>query len=206
MHSISCLASAFSAAVFFGTRGNGRKLASLTHFSQRTFSRINKQTNLDPVTQKLIYNPEWSSLPTTLQTPKQDASRLTVEQRLQAFRDTANEKFAVVEADGHQFKVTVNDTIRLAKHVGQPGDTLTFDKVLVVAGKEFTMIGRPFIAASSATVHARIIEQGKMAKGFKTKYRRTKMTISRCGLRQPMTRLQITAIDVAPNSQGALGA
>jgi len=68
--------------------------------------------------------------------------------------------FAVIHAAGKQRKVTVEDIIILDKPVDADiGDRIRLNKVLLVGGKNFTVIGRPILGASQAHVEATVLEK-----------------------------------------------
>lgn len=104
--------------------------------------------------------------------------------------------FAVVHVGGRQFKVTKNDTILTERVAAEVGAELLLRKVLLVATKDATLVGRPVLdqAAVAATVeeHARaekvVIFKKKRRKG----YQRTR------GHRQGVSVLRIGDIIVDP--------
>jgi large subunit ribosomal protein L21 len=73
---------------------------------------------------------------------------------------TTSRLFAVIHAAGKQRKVTVEDLVILDKPIDADiGDRIRLNKVLLVGGKNFTMIGRPILSASQAFVEATVIEK-----------------------------------------------
>ena len=61
---------------------------------------------------------------------------------------TENNGFAVIEAGGKQYRVSVGDIIKIEIIKGEhkEGDKITFDKVLLIDnGKDVTDIGTPYI-------------------------------------------------------------
>lgn len=99
--------------------------------------------------------------------------------------------FAVIQTGGKQYKVASNDTVKVEKLAGEPGDKVTFD-VITVGSEKNVAVGAPTV--SGAKVTAEILSHGKAEKVviFKKKrrqnYRRTR------GHRQPFTALFITEI------------
>lgn len=74
--------------------------------------------------------------------------------------DETGRLFAVVHFAGHQFKVTENDVVIVMNHwPPYPGDVITLDKVLVVGGKDFSIVGRPIVNKELVTVTATVIEK-----------------------------------------------
>ena len=96
--------------------------------------------------------------------------------------------FAVIETGGKQYKVAANDVILVEKLPGAAGDTITFDRVLMVGDK----IGAPLVAG--ATVTAKVIEQGRGDKVIVFKKRRRQNYRRKNGHRQDLTVLRVTGI------------
>jgi large subunit ribosomal protein L21 len=96
--------------------------------------------------------------------------------------------FAIIETGGKQYKVSANDVIRVEKLAGAAGDTVTFDKVLMVDGK----VGAPLIAGASVT--ATVVEQTRADKIIVFKKRRRQNSRRKNGHRQHLTVLRITGI------------
>ena len=100
--------------------------------------------------------------------------------------------YAVIETGGKQIKVAKGDSIFVEKLDVKEGETITFDKVLLIGG-ENSKVGTPYV--SNATVTAKVEKQGKAKKIIvfkyknKTTYRRTQ------GHRQPYTRVTIESIN-----------
>jgi large subunit ribosomal protein L21 len=103
-------------------------------------------------------------------------------------------EFAVIETGGKQYKVAEGDVLTIEKLVGEykDGDSISFDKVLLVDDGTNTTIGDPYIA--KAVVEASFIEEGKAKKmnilRFKSKSRYLKQT----GHRQPFAKVKIEKI------------
>ena len=53
--------------------------------------------------------------------------------------------YAIIEDSGTQFKVTTGDTIKIDRKVGEDEKTVTFDRVLLVAGE-----GQPKVGCADA--------------------------------------------------------
>ena len=100
--------------------------------------------------------------------------------------------YAVVAAGGKQYKVEEGDVLRIEKVVGNVGDALTFDKVLLVSDGENVTIGQPMI--ENTLVNAQIIEQGKSKKIIVFKYKRRKRYRRKQGHRQRYTAVKIDSI------------
>lgn len=102
--------------------------------------------------------------------------------------------YAIIEDSGTQFKVTTGDTIRIDRQVGEGDKTVTFDKVLLVAGEGTPKVGAPLL--SGATVVADVIRAVKGPKIDTIKHRRRKGYFKKIGHRQKYTAVKISAINV----------
>jgi len=100
--------------------------------------------------------------------------------------------FAIIAVSGKQKKVRKGDIVSVDKLPGKVGDTVLFDKVLLLNGDGKTSIGSPHVAR--ATVKATIREQYQGEKidvmrfHAKSRYRRKR------GFRPQLTKLEIIAI------------
>jgi len=99
--------------------------------------------------------------------------------------------YAVIQTGGKQYRVAQGDKVRVEKLIGNVGDTVTFDKVLLVGG-DTLKVGQPTVAG--AKVEAKIVAQDRDKKIIIFKFRRRKNYHRKSGHRQPFTALEITAI------------
>lgn len=99
---------------------------------------------------------------------------------------------AVVQTCGQQLSVAEGDVLSVSRLGGNVGDTVTLDRVLLVAGEE-TKIGNPVVAG--ARVQAEILDQYRDKKVLVFKYKRRKNYKRTRGHRQEMTRVRITKIE-----------
>lgn len=101
--------------------------------------------------------------------------------------------YAIIEDGSHQFRVREGDRIRVDRRDGEPGDELTFSKVLLIAGENSQpTLGTP--AVEGAHVVGRIVNQFRAKKIIIQKFRRRKNVRRRNGHRQPYTTVQITSV------------
>ena len=107
-------------------------------------------------------------------------------------RSEVNGMYAVIKTGGKQYKVSAGDLVKVEKLDGAVGDTIELAEVLMVGGAE-VKIGTPLLPG--AKVKARIVEQDKDKKILVFKSKRRKFQRKLYGHRQPITRLQITAIE-----------
>lgn len=100
--------------------------------------------------------------------------------------------FAVIKAQGKQFKVAKGDTLTIDRLTGDAGAKIALGEVLMVIDGGKTTIGKPLV--SGAKVEAEIVghERGDKIKVFKKRrrknYHRTR------GHRQDLTTVKITGI------------
>jgi large subunit ribosomal protein L21 len=101
-------------------------------------------------------------------------------------------QFAVIETGGKQYKVALGTKLKVERLLGETGEVLTFDKVLLVAGDGKAKIGMPYL--DGAKVEGKVIRQARDKKKLvfrfhsKTRYRKRK------GHRQHFTEIEIIAI------------
>ncbi len=102
--------------------------------------------------------------------------------------------YAVISTGGKQYRVQPGDMVFIEKLDVEPDQEVTFDKVMAVGGDE-TVIGNPFI--EGATVTATAIKNGKGKKVTVFTYRPKKGSKRKMGHRQPYTKVEIKAINLA---------
>ena len=76
--------------------------------------------------------------------------------------------YAIIATGGKQYKVSEGDIIKVEKLGVADGETVTFDKVLLVNDKE-AVVGNPTVAG--ATVTASVVCEGKDKKVIVYKYK-----------------------------------
>ena len=99
---------------------------------------------------------------------------------------------AVIETGGKQYLVGPKDKVIIEKLDAKEGDTVTFDKVLMVAGESNVNIGKPYV--NNAKVTAKVLEQGKGEKLTVFKYRAKSRYRRKTGHRQQQTTVEIESI------------
>lgn len=105
--------------------------------------------------------------------------------------------YAIIETGGKQYRVEQGKPLLCEKITGEQGNTVTFDKVLLVADNEdknSTRVGTPYL--SNAKVTAKIVEQTKADKILIFKYKPKKRYRCKTGHRQPLTKLMVESISV----------
>ncbi len=101
--------------------------------------------------------------------------------------------YAVIESGGKQHRVVEGETLRLEKLEAATGDTIGFDKVLMVASGDDVKVGAPYVAGGR--VNAEIVGHGRGDKVKIIKFRRRKHHRKQMGHRQWFTEVKITGID-----------
>jgi large subunit ribosomal protein L21 len=107
--------------------------------------------------------------------------------------------YAVVETGGKQYRVQPGDLLQVEKLEGEIGQSLNFDKVLLLAkqtGDEApaaVWIGKPYV--QGASVQAEVIGQGRGEKIVIVKMKRRKQYRRTQGHRQQLTQLLVTAVN-----------
>ncbi|CAH3033396.1 unnamed protein product [Porites lobata] len=106
--------------------------------------------------------------------------------------------FAVVHIGGRQFKITINDTIVINRIDADTGERIHIEKVLMVGGENFSVIGTPLVARDLARIEATVVEKTKSPKVIVFKKKRRKGYKRTQGHRQDITVLRINSIHVQP--------
>ena len=100
--------------------------------------------------------------------------------------------YAIVNINGIQTKVTPDEVLEVPRLVGEPGNTLKFEQVLLMADGDKISVGQPYLEGAVLTVEVVEHFRGPKLKIFKFKrrhdYRR------RRGHRDERTRLRVTEI------------
>ena len=102
--------------------------------------------------------------------------------------------YAIIDESGKQFKVTSGDTILIDREGTPDEKTITFNRVLLVAGEGQPKIGSPTIEGASVT--ADVLGPAKGKKVDIIKYRRRKGYHKHIGHRQKYLRVKITGINI----------
>jgi large subunit ribosomal protein L21 len=99
--------------------------------------------------------------------------------------------YAVIESGGKQHRVIEGETLKLEKIEAATGETVEFDKVLMIGGDD-VKIGTPLRAGSKVT--AEVIAQGRHKKIKIIKFNRRKHYRRETGHRQWFTEVKIIGI------------
>lgn len=100
--------------------------------------------------------------------------------------------YAVIETGGLQYRVEPGMKLSVAKLDKGEGETVSFDKVMLLSGTEGVRIGAPLIA--EASVEARVLSNYRGPKLVIFHRKRRKGHEKRTGHRQDLTLVEITGI------------
>lgn len=100
--------------------------------------------------------------------------------------------YAVIESGGKQHRVKEGETLKLEKIEVATGETVEFDKVLLVGTGADVKVGAPLV--DGAKVTAEVIAQGRHKKVTIVKFNRRKHYRKQAGHRQWYTEVKITGI------------
>ncbi|MGE3296715.1 MAG: 50S ribosomal protein L21 [Porticoccaceae bacterium] len=100
--------------------------------------------------------------------------------------------YAVIESGGKQHRVEPGEVLNVEKLNVAPGDTVDFDRVLMVADGSDIKLGAPYVAGGKVT--AEVVSQGRADKVRIIKFRRRKHHMKQMGHRQWYTQIKITGI------------
>lgn len=100
--------------------------------------------------------------------------------------------YAVIATGGKQYRVEQGDVLRVEKLDAQAGDTIDFDRILMLANGDDVSIGAPYVAGGK--VSAEVRSHGRANKIEIVKFRRRKHYRRQMGHRQSYTELVIKEI------------
>jgi large subunit ribosomal protein L21 len=103
--------------------------------------------------------------------------------------------YAVIVSGGKQHRVEPGEVLKLEKLDVPTGDTIDFDKVLLVADGEGVKVGAPYVEGGK--VSAEVVAHGRGDKVTIIKFRRRKHHRKQMGHRQWYTQVKITDISAA---------
>ncbi len=106
--------------------------------------------------------------------------------------------YAVIETGGKQYRVEVGTELQVELLDVEPGNTVTIDRVLLVADGDDASIGRPLV--DGAAVSAEVLRQERGEKLISFKYRPKARSRVKKGHRQELTVLRISDIVLGDKS------
>ena len=99
---------------------------------------------------------------------------------------------AVIQTGGKQYRVAKGDVIKVEHLEGEVGQSINFDRVLMISDEKEQKVGTPMLEGAKVT--AEVLEQGRHKKIFILKFKRRKHHMKRQGHRQHFTAVKITDI------------
>ena len=109
--------------------------------------------------------------------------------------------YAVIETGGKQYRVQEGDIITIEKIKAEVGETVAFDKGLVLSDGNDVKVGTPYL---DAAVTGSVVEHGKGQKVIIFKYKAKKDYRKKQGHRQPYTMVKIESLTgAAPKKEEA---
>ena len=100
--------------------------------------------------------------------------------------------YAVISTGGKQYRVSKGDTIQIEKLDQNEGDTVLFDKILLISNNGKVSIGKPFL--EKRKIEGVVKSQGRDDKVSIIKFHRRKHYKKQAGHRQSFTQVEITNI------------
>jgi large subunit ribosomal protein L21 len=101
--------------------------------------------------------------------------------------------YAVIETGGKQYRVEKDSVLFIEKLNAQEGETVTFDKVLLVNKDGEVKVGTPVVEGAKVT--GKVVKHGKGKKIIVFKYKAKKNYKRKKGHRQPFTQVVIENIE-----------
>lgn len=101
--------------------------------------------------------------------------------------------YAVVETGGKQYRVAEGDILEVERLTAEPGDEVTFDRVLGVSGDDGFVAGAPTV--SGARVRAKVLAQCRGRKIIVFRYKAKANYRKKTGHRQSLTRVRVVRIE-----------
>ncbi len=106
--------------------------------------------------------------------------------------DVGISMYAVFETGGKQFRAEPGVRLKVPSLDAEPGDTVTFDRVLLTGDGEEVAVGAPVV--DGATVTAEVLGHGKAKKVIVFKRKRRKNHRKKQGHRQKFTEIRVAAV------------
>lgn len=101
--------------------------------------------------------------------------------------------FTIIQTGGKQYKVSSGQKLKIEKLNANAGESVVFDKVLLVADKEDVKIGAPYI--KGVKVEGKVLQQARDKKKIVFKYHSKTRYRKKKGHRQNYTEVQIESIN-----------
>lgn len=105
-----------------------------------------------------------------------------------------SESYAIIETGGKQYQVREGDVIQVERVVKNPGDEVSFDRVLLVSKEGEIKVGDPIL--KDAKVLGKFLKEIKGEKVIAFKYKRRKNYRRKVGHRQKYSLVKIESLQV----------
>ena len=102
--------------------------------------------------------------------------------------------YAIFRTGGKQFRAEPGLTLRIPSVAAEPGDSITFDEVLLGANDGNFKLGAPLV--SGAGITAEVVKHGKGEKIIVFKFKRRKNYRRKQGHRQKYTEVRVRDINL----------
>lgn len=102
--------------------------------------------------------------------------------------------YAVFRTGGKQFRAEPGFSIRIPSLEAEPGDTVTFEDVLLASDGSDVKVGTPVLDGASVT--AEVVKHGRDKKVIVFKRKRRKGYRKKNGHRQGFTEIKVAGIEV----------
>ncbi len=112
--------------------------------------------------------------------------------------------YAVIESGGKQYRVQLGTELTVDRLDAEPGQTIEFERVLLVADEDRAAIGRPLV--KGARVSADVVRQDRGDKIVVFKYRPKARSRVKQGHRADLTILRVSDIELDGKSARKLAA
>ncbi len=102
--------------------------------------------------------------------------------------------YAIIETGGKQYRAEQGKVIRVEKLPAEKGESVTFDKILMLNDDAAVKIGNPYL--EGCNVGGKVVSQGREKKIIVFKFKRKKNYSRKQGHRQPYTEVLINSISI----------
>jgi large subunit ribosomal protein L21 len=101
--------------------------------------------------------------------------------------------YAIIETTGRQYKVEEGSVIHIDKSKVEPGNPITFDKVVMISKDDSVFAGKPYV--EGAKVVGTVVENVREDKIMIIKFKSRKMYRRTRGHRQTYTAVKVEKIE-----------
>ncbi len=102
--------------------------------------------------------------------------------------------YAIIRTGGKQFRAEPGKTLRIPSLNIEPGETVTFDEVLLGANDNDVRVGAPLVGGAAVT--AQVVKHGRGEKIIVFKFKRRKNYRRKQGHRQGYTEVRVSEINL----------